>query len=117
MPRGELYSIVQALERTCPHQPLQVTSDSEVNVKLYHRGPGATKNAASHDLWCRVWSALRARLAPFVLKWSRGHATKQHLVEGTVTYEDVVGNYGADAMAGAAAERCQVSMSDSTNVL
>ena len=117
MPRGELYSIVQAIERTCPHQPLQVTSDSEVNVKLSQRGPNATADAANYDLRCRLWAAQRARLAPFVLKWSKGHATKQHLIDGKVTYEDLVGNYGADAMAGVAAEKCPVSMNDSTKVL
>ncbi len=72
VPRGELYIIIIVLERTVPHLSLTVVSDSQVNVKLYLKGPAATANAANHDLWVRLWAAKPAVRRPLSLGGPRG---------------------------------------------
>ena len=51
VPRAELYAIVVAVENVDPEEELTIISDSELNIKLYHKGKGATRKAANLDFW------------------------------------------------------------------
>ena len=106
VPRGELFAIVTAFENTHPEQPLEVITDSQVNEKLYQKGPRATQEAANYDLWQRLWAILRARTAVGTIRWFKGHANVGHLTQGQVSVEDMTGNYVADALADRAASHC-----------
>ncbi len=117
MPRAELYAIVVAVENVDPEEELTIISDSEINIKLYHKGKGATRNAANYDLWCRLWKAKENRKADLHIKWTKAHGKAEHLDQGLITHEDLVGNAAADALAGLAADRAQVSLNDSAAVL
>ena len=83
-----------------PEEELTIISDSELNVKLYLKAKGATKNAANYDLWSRLRKAKEHRTAALHIKWTKAHGTADHLNQGLVTHEDLVGNAAADALAG-----------------
>jgi hypothetical protein len=117
VPRGELYAIFSAFENTHLEQPLEVVTDSQVNEKLYQKGPRATQEAANYDLWHRLCAIMRARTAVSTIRWSKGHATATHLEKGQVSTEDMTGNYVADALADRAASLCQLREPEAAKVM
>ncbi len=86
VPRAELFAIVVAAENVDSNEEFTISSDSEVNVKLYHRGTGATTSAANYDLWCWLRKAEANRAAPLLIRWTKGHGTEEHLREGLISH-------------------------------
>jgi hypothetical protein len=88
-----------------------------MNARLYDRGPAATREASNHDLWARLWAALRARSAPTDIQWIKGHATAKDVSAGTTTDKDKYGNEQADRLAGQAAAMHIVSLTEAAQVM
>ena len=83
-------------------------SDSELTVHVFRGVKVATANG---DLWAeldRLVGAHRATGGTFTLEWVKGHSEAQHLLDGTISTMDMMGNYGADALASAAASKAKV---------
>ncbi len=76
MPRAELFAIVVADETVDPTQELTISSDADVNVKLYGESKKSSANAANFDLWSWLWVAAAARAAPLRIRWTKGHGAR-----------------------------------------
>ncbi len=65
----------------------------------------------------QTWKAKENCKADLHIKWTKAHGKAEHLEQGLITHEDFVGKAVADALAGVAADKAQVSFNDPTAVL
>jgi hypothetical protein len=108
VPRSELHAILVVLQSVEIWLPVDIASDSLVNVALYRKGPRFTKNAANPDLWLQVWEAVRLRTAETTVRWIRSHTGPKEIAAGEISELDSKGNEWADRMADRAAELAKV---------
>ena len=117
--RSELYAVILVLEAVLPTELLEIRSDSAYVVKMFHtRLPiwrlngyrDARGQSVPHAaFWKRLDELCRGREGPILMTKVWGH-TADKIRRGKVRAQEVkeedrVGNDGADALAGAAAEQ------------
>ena len=108
VPRSELQAILVVLQNVEVWLPVDIASDSLVNVALFLKGPRFTRNAANPDLWQQVWEAVRLRTADTIVRWIRSHTGPKEISAGEISELDSKGNEWADRMADRAAELAKV---------
>lgn len=115
VPRAELAAILCVLRRVSGG-PVEIASDSKINVDRYADGIDACLSACNSDLWRQLWAEVgRIGRDSVVLRWIKGHATEKHIAEGDISVKDLCGNYCADVLAERAARCAEVFPQDAVN--
>jgi len=107
--RSELFAVLLACLRD-PRE-LDIRSDSEYVCRGVHNWRTWVDEGwrgESADLWDMLASQLRARETIVTVSWVKGHAKKIDIDRGRTTWEDKVGNDGADELAVAVAKAHEI---------
>ena len=98
--RAELRAALAAFEWA--REPTEVVSDNDRVVKgTYRVILGGSKPGGAHqDLWDRMGAAIKKLGAGGAsIRWTKGHATQEHIDQGLSNPEDQHGNFQADHLA------------------
>ena len=107
--RAELLAVVLTCLRD--PRPLDISTDSDCVCKgfaCWQSWVDRGWDGAHADLWNLLVAELRSRLSVVSVSWVKGHATQIDIDRGRSTYEDKLGNDGADKFAVAGASQHQV---------
>ena len=102
--RGELYAILVIARLVSPSIPLEIASDSKVNIDLYLAGYQACMATTNADMWEELFQLIEAKDLDFHIRWVKGHCvTVEAANNHGMSIRDIAGNCTADALAGRAA--------------
>ena len=103
--RGELYAILVIARLVMPNVPLEIASDSKVNIDLYLSGYHSCMSTTNADLWDELFTLIEAKDLDLHLRWVKGHCvTVEAAIRYGMSIRDIAGNCVADALAGRAAD-------------
>ena len=112
VPRAELYAIMEIIVNLRPLSIATITSDSLVNVDLYLRGKDAASSSANGDLWADIFQLIHSKSLEVSIRWSKGHASEENVLQYAISAKDAFGNTVADSLADRAAQLHQVFTED-----
>ena len=113
VPRAELFAIMEIIINLRAGVQATITTDSKLNVDLFHAGDKKANSSANGDLWANIFNLIREKGLTVNIRWAKGHATTQNIDTHRIAAVDAFGNYIADAMANRAALLHQVFAEDS----
>ena len=102
--RAELFAVLVACMRD--PRPLEIRSDSRYVCDAFARLQTWTQHGwcGEHaDLWNLLAAEVNTRMHAVSLSWVLGHAKRIDVLRGRTTWEDKLGNDGADVLAVAGA--------------